>query len=122
MAMQISKVQVWAVELRDQPGGLADVLQSLASAGANLECVIARRNPDQLGSGVAFVTPIRGAKVESAARAAGLQDTPVPTLRVVGDDSRGIGARMMRAISDTGVNTRGFTASRLGGKFIAYIG
>src|SRR5436190_18565261 len=106
MAMQISKVQVWAVELRDQPGGLANVLQTLADAGANLECVIARRQPDRPGSGVAFVTPIRGAKVEGAARAVGMQDTPIATLRVSGADARGLGARMARAIADAGVNTR----------------
>ena len=45
MSLTITKVDVWAAEIDDTPGGLAKLLGALAGAGADLECVIARRDP-----------------------------------------------------------------------------
>src|SRR5687767_16031064 len=70
MPVRITKVDVWAGQLEDQPGGLARVLEALADGGARLQCCIARRQPDKPGTGVAFVTPVSGARAEAAARAA----------------------------------------------------
>ena len=69
MAVRITKVDVWAGELEDQPGGLARVLDALASGGARLQCCIARRQPDKPGRGIAFVTPVSGARAQDAAAA-----------------------------------------------------
>ena len=63
MALKVTKTDVWAVEIKDQPGGLAKVMETIAAAGANLQCVIARRRPDKPGTGVAFVSPLKGKKV-----------------------------------------------------------
>jgi hypothetical protein len=123
MPVRITKVDVWAAPLEDQPGGLARVLEALAGAGSRLECCIARRQPDQPGSGVAFVTPVRGARAEEAARGAGMSPAAdVATLRVQGPDSPGIGARLTRAVERAGVNMRGLSAAVLGGQFVAYFG
>ncbi len=62
MALKVSRVDVWAAGLKDKPGRMADKLAALADAGANLQFVIARRAPDKPGTGVVFVTPLKGAK------------------------------------------------------------
>jgi len=66
-----AKVDVWAAQIEDEPGGLAKLLGTLA--GANLECLIARRDPSNAGKGVAFLTPVKGADVRKAAMAGGLK-------------------------------------------------
>jgi hypothetical protein len=123
MAMKISKVEVWAGEIHDQPGGLAAVLGALADAGVSLDCVIARRQADKPGTGVVFLTPVKNRKAQVAARSTSLGAAKtVPTLRVEGADKPGLGRRMMQAVAETGVNVRGVSAVRLGGKFVAYLG
>ncbi len=72
MSLTITKVDVWAAEIDDTPGGLAKLLGALAGAGADLECVIARRDPTKTGKCVAFLTPVKGANVKKAAKAEGL--------------------------------------------------
>ena len=122
MALKVTKVDVWAVEIRDEPGGLAQVLETMASAGANLECVIARRQPDKFMAGVVFLTPVKGKKAQDAATSVGLKRAEdLATLRVEGTNASGIGVRMTRAIADAGVNMRGFSAMG-GGTFIGYLG
>jgi len=56
MAVQITKVDVWVGEIADRPGGLAEKLEVVAKAGASLEFVIARRQPDKPGTAVVVVT------------------------------------------------------------------
>ncbi len=123
MAVRITRVDVWAGELEDQPGGLARVLAALAGGGARLQCCIARRQPDQPGRGVAFVTPVSGTRAQAAARDAGMSPAAdIATLRVQGPDAPGIGARLTRAVQDAGVNMRGISAAVVGNEFVAYFG
>lgn len=123
MPLNVTAQIVWAGDIPDQPGGLAEKLQALAAGGANLEFVIARRRAEEPGKGVVFVSPVKGKSAEDAASGAGLSKaTDVPTLRVEGPDSPGIGDRMLRAIANEGINLRGFSAAAIDGKFVAYIG
>ncbi len=123
MPLNVSAQIVWAGDIADEPGSLAEKLSALAASGANLEFVIARRRPEQPGKGVVFVAPVEGKRAQDAASAAGLSKAiDVPTLRVEGPDQAGIGDRMMRAISDLGINLRGVSAAAIGGKFVTYIG
>lgn len=123
MAMRITQEGVWAAEVPDRAGGLAAVLEALGGAGADLECVIARRQPDSPGGGVVFLTPVKGDRVQKAARDAGLiPTTDVATVRVEGANRPGLGGRLTRAVADAGVNVRGVTATVLGTKFVAYFG
>ena len=62
MAYTVKKVNVWAGEIADRPGGLASTLAALQAAGSNIEFVVARRAPDKPGTGVVFLTPISGVK------------------------------------------------------------
>ena len=115
MAYEIKKVDVWAGEIADRPGGLAGTLEALQNAGANLAFLIARRAPDKPGTGVVFVTPIKGTKQKSAAQNAGLQTTDsLHSLRVEGPDRPGLGTKMTRALADGGINLRGVSAAALG--------
>jgi len=123
MALKVTKTDVWAVEIQDQPGGLAKVMDPIAAAGANLECVIARRQADKPGTGVAFVSPLKGKKVLAAAAAAGFQEAQrVATVRVEGTDRPGLGAQMAKVVAEAGVNVRGVSAMALGRKFVTYLG
>jgi hypothetical protein len=121
MAYSIKKVEVWAGEVADRPGGLADKIDALSGVGANLEFVIARRSPDKPGTGVVFVTPIKGAKQKGAAQSAGLTTTDsLHSLRVDGPDKAGLGAKMAKALADAGINLRGISAAALGRRAVSY--
>lgn len=122
MAYTVKKVEVWAGEVADRPGGVADKMEALSAAGANLEFVIARRAADKPGTGVVFVTPVKGAKQKSAAQNAGLATSAsLQSVRVEGPDRAGLGAKMTRAIADAGINLRGLSAAALGRRSISYL-
>lgn len=123
MAIKVSKIHVWAAEIHDQPAGLAGVLGPLGEAGANLECVIARRNAARPGTGSVFVTPLKGKKVMAAAAAAGFHETErIATLKIEGPNVGGLGAKITAAIGAAGVSLRGCSAAVIGNKFVCYIG
>jgi hypothetical protein len=123
MSLTVTKVDVWAAQIEDKPGGLAKLLGTLAGAGANLECLIARRDPSNAGKGIAFLTPVKGADVRKAATAEGLKPAEkLTTLKVEGNDAPGIGSRITSAIADAGVNLRGVSGAVVGRKFVVYLG
>jgi hypothetical protein len=122
MKLKISRMDTWATAIDDRPGGLADALTALAAAGANLELIIARRAPEKRGTGVVFVTPLKGAKQTKAAAAAGFRKTDsLHTLRVQGADKPGTGAKLTRALAEAGINLRGFSAAALGRQYITHL-
>ncbi len=117
----VRKVDVWAAEIDDRPGGLAEKLEALAKAGANLEFIISRREPDKPGKGVVFLTPVRGTKQTRAATEVGLSTTgSLHSVRIEGPDRPGLGTKMTRALADAGINLRGVSAAALGRKSVAY--
>ena len=122
MKLNISRTDTWAATIDDRPGGLADKLAALAAAGANLGFVIARRAAEQRGSGVVFVTPLKGAKQIKAAEAVGFQKTgSLHSLRVEGADKPGMGAKLTKALADAGINLRGFSAAALGKRYVTHL-
>jgi len=122
MALKVSRVDVWAAGLKDKPGRLADKLAALAEAGANVQFVVARRAPDKPGTGVVFVTPLKGAKQIRAAKKAGfVRAKSLRSIRVEGPDKRGIGAKIAQALAEAGINLRGLSAAALGKKFVCYL-
>ncbi len=123
MAIEVRKVEVWAGSLVDQVGDLDRVLAALAGAGANLECVIARRQADRPGGGVVFVSPVKGKKQQAAAREAGLSPAAdMGTLRVEAADKAGLGHRLLGAVATAGINLRGMSAAVIGKKAVFYLG
>jgi hypothetical protein len=122
MKLKVSRTDTWATVIDDRPGGLADKLAALAAAGANLELIVARRAPEQRGSGVVFVTPLKGAKQIKAAEAAGFQKTKsLHSLRVEGADKPGMGAKLSRALAEAGINLRGLSAAALGKRYVSHL-
>jgi hypothetical protein len=122
MKLKVNRTDTWAAPIDDRPGGVADKLAALAAAGANLELIIARRAPEQRGSGVIFVTPLKGAKQIKAADAAGFQKTEsLHSIRVQGLDKPGAGAKLTRALAEAGINLRGFSAAALGKQYVTHL-
>ena len=122
MALKVTRVDTWAAEIEDRPGGLARKLRALAQGGANLEMVIARRRPDRPGQGVVYATPIKGAKVIRAAAAAGFSKAgAMHSVRAEGPDKPGLGARITQALAEAGVNLRGLSAAAIGRKCVVYL-
>src|SRR3970040_772576 len=123
MAYSVKKVDVWAGDIADRPGGLAATIAALSSAGANLEFLIARRAPDKPGTGVVFVTPIRGAKQKAAALGASLSlSDSLHSVRVEGPDRAGLGAKMTGALADAGINLCGVSGASVGRRAVTYFG
>lgn len=122
MSFKVTKIDVWSGEIQDQPGGLAGVLRQLADVNADLEMVVARRQPDKPGVGIVFLAPVKGRKATVAAAVAGLNPAPdVAALRVEGTNRPGLGAKLTGAIADCGINLRGLSAAVLGSRFVAYL-
>ena len=122
MTLKAEKVDTRAASIEDKPGSLSAKLHALASAGVDLEFVIARRAPDKLGTGVVFVTPIQGAVACRAARQAGSEKTQsLHTVRVEGPDQAGQGSTITRVLAEKGLNLRGLSAAAISKEFVAHI-
>jgi hypothetical protein len=122
MAMKVERVDVWVASLSDTPGALAEKLDAVSASGANLKFVMARRAPETPGTGVVFALPLSGAKQLAAARKAGFRKTKnLYAVRAVGDDRKGMGAKLTGALAEKGVNLRGLSAMTVGKKFVLYL-
>jgi hypothetical protein len=123
MDLLVEREDVWAASMDDKPGALAAVLSALASAGVDLDFAIVRRAPEKPGTGVIFVTPLRGDREIQAAAAVGFAVTSrLRSVRVEGPNEPGVAATLASVIGDAGVNMRGFSAASLGTRFVAHIG
>lgn len=122
MALKAKRVDIWAGGVVDRPGKLAEKLTVLAEAGAELEYVLARRAPEKPGTGVVFLAPIRGARQEKAAKAAGLHKSKsIHAVHVEGPDKPGLGACITAALAAKGINLRGLSAGVIGKRFVLWI-
>ena len=122
MALTVTRVDVWAATIEDQPGGLAAKLAAVAEAGAQLEFVISRRAPDKPGAGVVFLTPLQGPAQIRAAKKAGFEKTKsLFSVKAEGPDKRGLGAQITRALADAGLNLRGLSAAAIGRKCVVHV-
>ena len=123
MNLNVERVDVWAAGIKDEPGGLAKVLAGLQDVGADLEFMIARRSPDEPGSGVVFVAPLRGDEEISEAAMLGFNITEgVTSVRVEGDNQPGIAATLVGKLAEARLNLRGLSAAVIGERFVMYIG
>ena len=121
MGLTVQSVDVWAAEIRDEPGGLSNKLAALAAAGADLDFIVARRCPDKPGAGVVFVTPLRGDAEVAAATDVGFAVTQsLHSVRIEGDNQAGIGARLTDKLGQAGISLRGLSAAVTGVRFIMY--
>lgn len=122
MNVLVERVDVWAAAIKDEPGGLANILSGLTDSGADLDFIIARREAHKPGTGVVFVTPLRGDVEVAAAATLGFNVTSsLKSLRVEGDNEPGVASKMTEKIAAAGINIHGFSAAVIGAKFIIYI-
>jgi hypothetical protein len=121
MGFKLDRVHVWSGEVADQAGGVAAKLSLLAQAGANLEFIYTRRQPDKPGTGILYIAPISGPLQVRAARSAGLTETDNPVvLRVEGDNQAGLAHRLTQQWALAGLSLQGLMMSVLSDKFVGY--
>ena len=119
--MKTERVDMWVAGLKDKPGALADKLEQVAAAGANLQFVLARRAPDKPGSAVVFATPFKGAAARAAKKAGFHKSRSLFAVRLQGPDRKGRGAKITCALAAGGINLRGLSAVGIGKEFVAYV-
>lgn len=119
----VERVDVWVAGIDDKPGGLSKVLSGLRDAGADLDFIISRRSPDKPGSGLVFVTPLRGDREVRAASILGFNvRSSIRSLRIEGENRPGTAAGIIEKLAAAGINVQGFTAAVIGPRYIMYIG
>jgi hypothetical protein len=122
MNLIVEPEEVWAASMEDKPGALANKLSALAEVGADLGFVIARRAPDKPGTGVLFVTPLRGDReIEAAGEIGFVATNRMHSVRVEGRNERGIAARITRKVAQAGINLRGFSGAVIGTQFVLHL-
>ena len=122
MAIKVKSITLWRREVENSPGALAGTLEPLARAGADLQVVMGYRQPGGEDQAILELYPVSGKKAATAAGAAGLSASTIPTLLVEGDNRPGIGHAMARAIAAAGININFLVAQTIGRKFSAVFG
>ena len=123
MELIVERVDVWSASIKDEPGDLSRILTGLREAGADLDFIIARRAAEKPGTGVVFVTPLRGDREIAAAADLGFNITnSVHSLRIEGENKAGIAAELTDKLAKEGINLRGLSASVSGARFVIFIG
>jgi hypothetical protein len=122
MAVSIRKITLWRTQVAHRPGALADLLEPLALAGADLQIVMGYRLPNRKDRAVIEVAPVGTRKAARAAAGAGLAPGGAPTLLVLGDNRPGLANRIARALADSGVNIAFLVAQVVGRRYSAVFG
>lgn len=122
MNLIAEREDVWVAGMEDKPGALANKLAALSEVGADLGFIIARRSPEKPGTGVVFVTPLRGDKEVEAATEEGFAiSSHLHSVRLEGNNEPGIAAKVTRKLGDAGLNLRGFSGAVIGTQFVLHL-
>ena len=122
MPVTVKSISLWRKEVENQVGVLAQTLEPVTKAGANLRVLMGYRYPGDGNKAAIELYPITGQKVTAAAAEAGLASSTIPTLLVEGDDQPGLGLAIAQAIARAGVNMTFFVAQAIGRRYSAVIG
>jgi hypothetical protein len=122
MAVTVKKAVLWRAEIKNRPGTLASTLAPLAEAGADLQVVMGYRYPGATDKAAIELHPVSGRKSTAAAKTAGLAPSPIPVLLVQGDNRRGLGHALAKAIGDAGINLSFVMAQVMGRRYSAMFG
>ena len=122
MPVTVKPITLWRKEVDNQPGILAQTLEPFATGGADLHVVMGYRYPGNETKAAIELYPVAGKKLVSAAQAAGLTASPIPTLLVEGDNKPGLGHAIARAIAESGVNLAFMVTQVIGRRYSAVIG
>lgn len=121
MAVSVKTITLWRREVDNKSGALAQTLEPLARAGADLSVLMGYRNPQQSTATIELY-PISGKRAKAAAEAAGLSAATIPTLLVEGDNRAGQAHAASKAIAEAGINLAFFLAQVIGRKYSAVLG
>jgi hypothetical protein len=122
MAVTVKSISLWRKEVENQAGTLAQTLEPITKAGANLRVLMGYRHPGDGTKAAIELYPIAGQKGSAAAAEAGLSASSIPTLFVEGDDKPGLGFAIAQAIAEAGINMTFFVAQAIGRRFSAVLG
>lgn len=121
MSFKWDRVHVWACDVKDEAGGVAEKLSHLAQAGANLEYVFTKRLPNKLGEGVLYVAPVTGPAQVRAAKSAGMHETDHPVVRrLEGDNEAGLAHLLTKQWAIAGISLQGLTMAVVANQFVGY--
>ena len=122
MPVRVRPITLWRAEVDNQPGVLAQTLEPLAAAGADLQVVMGYRVPGDRARAAIEIFPVTGAKALSAAQAAGLSEAAISAVQVEGDNRPGLGHALAKALADAGINMNFFLAQVSGRRYTTVIG
>lgn len=122
MPVTVKDISLWRKEIENKPGVLAQTLEPLANAGADLKVVMGYRYPGDETKAAIELYAVAGKKSAAAAGASGLTPSFIPTLLVEGDDKPGLAHKIAQAIADAGVDLSFFVAQAVGRRYAAVIG
>ena len=122
MPVKVKNISLWRKEVESKPGTLAQTLEPLTKAGADLQVVMGYRYPGDETKAAIELCPVTGKKSLAAAQQAGLTSSSIPTLLVQGDNRPGLGYALAQAIAEAGVDLSFFIAQVIGRKYSAVIG
>ena len=122
MLVNVSKVDLWSAVIPDQPGSIAQKLEGLAKAGANLDFIMAWRNPARPDQSVISVSPLAGEAQLQAAAAMGFRRSETSgAVRVEAPNEPGMGYRVTQALAMEGLNLKGISTIVVGNQVGIYI-
>ena len=122
MAVTVKSISLWRKEAENKTGLLAQTLEPLAKAGADLSVVMGYRLPGNEAKGAIEVYPVSGRKMTAAATGVGLTDAAIPTILVEGDNKPGLAHKIAQTVADAGVDLSFFVAQAIGRRYSAVIG
>jgi hypothetical protein len=122
MALSVKKITLWRGVVENRPGALAEVLEPVAAAKADLQVVMGYREPGQPGKAAIELYPVTGRRLSEAVEGAGLSPAAIPALLVSGPNRAGVAHRVARALADGGVNLAFLVAQVLGRNYSAVFG
>ena len=118
----VRRITIWRCEVDDRPGALAEVLEPLTAARADLDVVMGYKIPRERERAVIEVWPVSGQRLSEAAEGAGLRPSPTPTLLVTGGNQRSLGHAVARALGDAGINLSFLVAQVVDRRYSAVFG
>jgi hypothetical protein len=122
MPLTVKSISLWRMEVENKKGLLAQTLEPLAKAGADLGVVMGYRFPGSDARAAIEIYPVSGKKVTAAATGAGLSASAIPTLLVEGDNKPGLAHKIAKTIAEAGFDLSFFVAQAIGRRYSAVIG
>jgi hypothetical protein len=122
MPVKMKNISLWRKQVENKPGILAQTIEALAKAGADLHVVMGYRYPGDETNAAIELYPVTGKKSIAAAQQAGFTASSIPTLLIEGDNKPGLGYALAQAIAEAGLDLSFLIAQVIGRKYSAVIG